>query len=220
MSIRFSALSSPASIESCSSSFAITGSFVHCCGELEFRTDGYVKGATPFLPAFFLGASVGAVPPKQRRVGFDSRPLQLPCSMPSVRDLPIGVSSPNYPSPLSKTVYNSLCFCHSAKPVSPVRPNAHPGRTTSPTHDPIAPPYPEKSVTLPRHPFSALPHPTPRTTHRSPRLRHFSPPIRPNPAISPALWKYTDIRAIIAHARNRPRGPKILPSIGVSPGHP
>ena len=74
-----------------------------------------------------------------------------------------------------------------------------PGRPPSPSPDPFASPYPEKSVTLPRHPFSALPHPTPRTPHQSPRLRHFSPPIRPDPAISPTLLKDTYIRANLAH---------------------
>ena len=38
----------------------------------------------------------------------------------------------------------SPCVCHIAYPMSPERPNAHLGRPTSPTHDPVAPSYPEK----------------------------------------------------------------------------
>ena len=59
--------------------------------------------------------------------------------------------------------------------MSPVLPNAHPGRTTSLTPNPFAPPYPEKTVTLPRHPFPALPHPTPRTSHLFPTAAPFLP---------------------------------------------
>ena len=103
--------------------------------------------------------------------------------------------------------------------MSPGRPNAHPGRTTSPTPDPFAPPYPEKSVTFPRHPFPALPHPTPRTPYQSSRLRHFSPPIRPSSAISPTLLKHPHIRATLTQARDRPRGPETLPPTrGKAPG--
>ena len=82
---------------------------------------------------------------------------------------------------------------------------------------PIRFPIPRKSVTLPRHPFSALPHPTPRTPHQSPGLRHFSPPIRPDPAISPSLLKHPHIRANLAHVRDRPRGPETLPPHEVRP---
>ena len=110
----------------------------------------------------------------------------------------------------------SPCVRHIAQPMSPGRPNAHP-RPPSPTPDPFSSPYPEKSVTLPRHPFSALPHPTPRTPHQSPRLRHFSPPIRPDPAISPPLLKHPHIRANLAHVRDRPRGPETLPPHEVRP---
>ena len=74
----------------------------------------------------------------------------------------------------------------------PGRPNAHPGRTTSPTPNPFAPPYPEKSVTFPRHPFPALPHPTPRTPHLFPTPAQFLPTNPPqfrnfaNPLETPA----------------------------------
>ena len=113
----------------------------------------------------------------------------------------------------------SPCVRHIAQQMPPGRPNAHPGRTTSPTPDPFAPPYPEKSVTFPRHPFPALPHPTPRTPYQSSRLRHFSPPIRPSSAISPTLLKHPYIRATLAQARDRPRGPETLPPTrGKAPG--
>ena len=94
-----------------------------------------------------------------------------------------------------------------------------PGRPPSPSPDPFAPPYPEKSVTFPRHPFPALPHPTPRTPYQSSRLRHFSPTIRPSSAISPTLLKHPYIRATLAQARDRPRGPETLPPTrGKAPG--
>ena len=94
--------------------------------------------------------------------------------------------------------------------MSPVRPTAHPPAAP----DPFAPPYPGKSVTLPRHPFPALPHPTPRTSHQSPRLRHFSPPVRPNPAFSPSLLNNTHSRATLAHARDRPPRPAARATVG------
>ena len=52
----------------------------------------------------------------------------------------------------------------------------------------------------------------------SSRLHHFFPPIRPDPAISPPLLKYTHIRATLAHARDRPRGPETLPPTDKPPG--
>ncbi len=119
---------------------------------------------------------------------------RLPCEQPA--------PAPNS-EPTAIALRSPHCLAN-----SPGRPNAHPGRTTSPTPDPFALPYPEKNVTLPRHPFPPLPHPTPHTPHQSPRLRHFSPPIRPNPAISPTLLKHPHIRATLAHARDRPRGPE------------
>ena len=114
----------------------------------------------------------------------------------------------------------SPCAHHIALPMSLVRPNAHPGRTPSSKPDPLAPPYHEKTVTLPRHPFPPVPHPTPPTSCPSPRLRHFSPPIRPNPAISPTPLKHTYIRATLAQARDRPRRPETLPpERGKAPGN-
>ena len=98
--------------------------------------------------------------------------------------------------------------------MSPVRPNAHPGRTPSPKPDPLAPPYPKK-----RHsPVPTIPQLCPIQSRArptsSPRLHHFFPPIRPNPAISPALLKHTHKRATLALARDRPRGPESLRPIG------
>ncbi len=90
----------------------------------------------------------------------------------------------------------------------------------APAHTPAAPPrphpahplsVPRKSVTFLRHPSPAMPHPPPRAPTSSPRLRNFSPRIRPNPAFSPTLLKHTHIRATLAHARDRPRGPETLP---------
>ena len=102
--------------------------------------------------------------------------------------------------------------------MSPGRPNAHPGRTPSPTPHPFVPPHPEKTVTLLPHPFPGLPHPTP--THDLPRPHacaissHQSALI---PQFRHSLWKYTYKRAILAYARNRPRGPGSLPPNGVRP---
>ena len=80
-----------------------------------------------------------------------------------------------------------------------------------PTPGPIRPQHPEKTVTFPLRPCLG---PDPPLTHArptsSPRLRHFFPPIRPDPANSPPLLKYPHIRAIIAHARDRPRCPESL----------
>ena len=121
------------------------------------------------------------------------------------------------PAPDSEPTAITLRSPYRIANVHRTRPNAHPGRTTSLTPNPFAPPYPEKSVTFPRHPFPALPHLTPRTPYQSSRLRHFSPPIRPNPAISPPLLKDKHTRAILAYARNRPRGPETLPPNWVRP---
>ena len=97
------------------------------------------------------------------------------------------------------------------EPMLPARPNTPPGRTPLPTPDPIRSPIPENNVTLPRHPFPAPSHPSPHTPHQPPFLPHFFPPIRPDPEFSPALLKYTHIRATFAGARDRPRGPATLP---------
>ena len=129
-------------------------------------------------------------------------PRQQPAPAPDSEPTAIALRSP-------------YCFAN-----VPVRPNAHPGRTPSSKPDPLAPPYHEKTVTLPRHPFPPVPHPTPPTSCPSPCLRHFSPPIRPNPAISPTPLKHTYIRATLAHARDRPRGPESLPpERGKAPGN-
>ena len=97
----------------------------------------------------------------------------------------------------------------------------------TPTHTPAAPPRPDPTRSLPRtrkkcHP-AAPPVPSPASIQphtrptSSPRLRHFFPPIRPNPAISPPLLKDTHIRATLAHARDRPRGPETLTPNGMRP---
>ena len=125
-----------------------------------------------------------------------------------------GSPAPNS-EPTAIALRSPYCFAN-----VPVRPNAHPGRTPSSKPDPLAPPYHEKTVTLPRHPFPPVPHPTPPTSCPSPRLRHFSPPIRPNPAISPTPLKHTYIRATLAQARDRPRRPETLPpERGKAPGN-
>ena len=81
---------------------------------------------------------------------------------------------------------------------------------SSPTPGPFAPPYPEKSVTHPRHPRPGpAPHALCTRPAPSPRLPHFSPPIRPSPAISTPVLKHTHIRAILVFGRGglqtRPR---------------
>ncbi len=95
-------------------------------------------------------------------------------------------------------------------------PTHAPAPPPSPKPDPFAPQHPGKTVTLLRHPCSG---PATQTSYRrpttGPRLRHFSPRIRPDPAISPGLLNHTDIRATLAQARDRPRGPESLPPIGI-----
>ena len=101
--------------------------------------------------------------------------------------------------------------------MSPERPGAHPGRTTSLTPNPFATRTPKKvSPSRATHspPCPTQPHARPTS---SPRLRHFSPPIRPNPATSTPLLNGAHIRATLAHARDRPRGPETLPPKGVRP---
>ena len=104
--------------------------------------------------------------------------------------------------------------------MSPGRPNAHPGRTTSPRPDPFAPSNPKKVSpcrATRSQPCLIQPHTRPTS---SPRLRHFFPLIRPNPAFSPALLKHTHIRATLAQARDRPRRPETLPpERGKAPGN-
>ena len=102
----------------------------------------------------------------------------------------------------------------------PRRPNAHPGCTPSSIPDPFAPACP-KEASLSR---STRSRPCPIQTHTAPtsskRLRQFFPPLRPNSATSLTLLKHTHIRAIIAHVRNRPRGPDSLPpKQGKAPWH-
>ena len=94
----------------------------------------------------------------------------------------------------------SRCVRYTTWPMSHGRPDAHPGRTPSPTPDQFAPPHPKKtslSRATRSRPCPIQPHtrPTPST-----RLRHFSPPIRPNsgPRFSPPLLKYTHNCTILA----------------------
>ena len=84
---------------------------------------------------------------------------------------------------------------------------------------PIRAPAPRKK----RHSrASPVPSPAPSNPADVPSLPHvcaISPhQSAPNPAISPALWKYKYIRAILARARDRPRGPENRPSHGEDPG--
>ena len=121
---------------------------------------------------------------------------------------------------------------------SPARPNAHPGRfaNPSPTPDPFAPPYPEKTVTFLRHPIlprQPVPHPgvvlTPHTdvypsrsaTHSpssSPHayLRHFSRPTKPQsaPNIPQLVLSPGSSLEIYAH---RPRRATPSPTRGTDP---
>ncbi len=97
--------------------------------------------------------------------------------------------------------------------MSPGRPNAPP--RPHPTHSrPRTPKKASLSRVTRSPPCPIQPHARPTS---SPRLRHFSPPIRPNPASSPAPLKHAHIRATLAHARDRPRGPETLPPKGVRP---
>ena len=105
-------------------------------------------------------------------------------------------------------------YCSANVPRTPQRtPRPHNLGQTRPIRSPV----PEKTSpcrATRSQPCLIQPHTRPTS---SPRLRHFSPPIRPDPAISPPLLKYTHIRAILAHARNRPCGPETLPPNGVRP---
>ena len=115
----------------------------------------------------------------------------------------------------------SPCVCHIAYPMSPERPNAHLGRPTSPTHDPVAPSYPEKSVTLARHPFPPLPHPIPRTSHLFPTAASFLPT---NLSQSRNLASPLETYAQPCYPRPRegptPRPANPAPKRGVCPRHP
>ena len=92
-------------------------------------------------------------------------------------------------------------------------PRPHTRAQTRPTRSPV----PEKtSLSRATRSQRCLVQPHTRPTS-SPRLRHFYPPIRPNPAISPPLLKYTHIRATLAYARERTRGPETQPANGVRP---
>ena len=100
----------------------------------------------------------------------------------------------------------------------PARPNAHPGGTTSPIPNPFAPPYPEKTVTFLRHSFPGAAPSNPTHVPPLPHVCAISPhQSAPIPRFSPPLLKYTHIRATLAHARDRPRGPEILPPSEVGP---
>ena len=59
--------------------------------------------------------------------------------------------------------------------MSPGRPNAHPGDTTSANPDPFAPPYPKKTSLSRAAHSPALTHPTPHTTHVVPTSAPFLP---------------------------------------------
>ena len=88
----------------------------------------------------------------------------------------------------------------------------HTPATQARAHPTHSLPRTRKNVTLARHPF---PGPDPSNPTHVPPLPHvcaISPhQSAPIPRFSPPLLKYTHIRTTIAHARNRPRGPEILP---------
>ena len=101
--------------------------------------------------------------------------------------------------------------------MSPGRPNAHPGRTPAPKRDPLAPQYPKKRHSpAPPVPSAASSNPT-HVPPLHPACAISTHQSAPNPAISPPLLKYTHIRATLAYARDRTRGPETQPSNGVRP---
>ena len=103
--------------------------------------------------------------------------------------------------------------------MSPERPGAHPGRTNLAHTQPIRAPAPEKTVTLPRHPFPALPHPTPRTSHLFPTAAPFLPT---NPPQSRNFASPLETRAHPCYSRPRegptPRPGNPAPQRGEAPG--
>ena len=95
--------------------------------------------------------------------------------------------------------------------MSPIHPYANRGFTSSPNSDPFAPSHNEKaslSRATRSQPRPIQPHSRP---YQPPFLLNFSPPIRPDPAFSPTPLNHTHMRATLAYARDRPRGP-VIPS--------
>ena len=113
------------------------------------------------------------------------------------------------------------CVRHIAQPMSPARANAHPGRTPAPTHDPFALTYPEKSVTLARHPPPAQPHPIPLTSHLFATPAPFLPT---NPPPIPQSRQHSrNSRTYVLPSPTlgiRLRGPESLLPNGTRPRHP
>ena len=104
------------------------------------------------------------VVPRSRRACF--RLLGEPKTVSLANSLPARPTLNLRPSP---------CVRHIAYPISPGRPNAHPGRTPSPKPDPLAPPYPKKTSLSRATRSPTLTHPTPHTTHLVPTPASFLP---------------------------------------------
>ena len=94
----------------------------------------------------------------------------------------------------------SPCVRHIAYPISPGRPNAHPGRTPSPKPDPLAPPYPKKTSLSRATRSPTLTHPTPHTTHLVPTPASFLPT---NPPRSRNFATPLEIYAQACYPRSR-----------------
>ena len=113
----------------------------------------------------------------------------------------------------------SPCVRVSRGQYPPWRSQTHPGRTLPRPHPAHSFPGTRKNRHSPAppvsNPVSYAPHAWPTS---SPRLRNFFPPIHPDLANSPPLLNYPHIRAILAHTRNRPRGPVRRSREGGNPG--
>ena len=146
------------------------------------------------------------VVPRSRRACF--RLLGEPKTVSLANSLPARPTLNLRPSP---------CVRHIAYPISPGRPNAHPGRTPSPKPDPLAPPYPKKTSLSRATRSPTLTHPTPHTTHLVPTPASFLPT---NPPRSRNFATPLEIYAQACYPRSReepaPR-PETLPSNGVRP---
>ena len=129
------------------------------------------------------------VVPRSRRACF--RLLGEPKTVSLANSLPARPTLNLRPSP---------CVRHIAYPISPGRPNAHPGRTPSPKPDPLAPPYPKKTSLSRATRSPTLTHPTPHTTHLVPTPASFLPT---NPPRSRNFATPLEIYAQACYPRSR-----------------
>ncbi len=115
----------------------------------------------------------------------------------------------------------SPCVRHIAQPMSPGRPNAHPGRTPSPTPDPFAPRTPKKVSPSRATRSPAQPHAIPRTSHLFPTAVPFLPT---NPPQSRNFATPLERHAHPCYPRPRegpdPRPGNLTLKRGKAPGHP